>query len=188
MLLFETIKVEGGEAQNLEYHQKRIESSLGFAPKFDIKSLIKTTNPQIQKAKLIYSSGGIESIEITPYKKREIKSFKLLESDIEYDKKYLDRKEIDELFSKRGEADEIIITHKGRLKDTSIHNIALFIDGRWLTPAHPLLEGTTRRRLLDKGEIFESELSVEDLKKCSKIALLNSMVGFYVVDEFRIFF
>jgi 4-amino-4-deoxychorismate lyase len=187
MLLFETIRVLHGEPKHLEFHQKRIQNSLGFAPKFELETLIKTDSPKLQKAKLIYSGDGeFVKLEMTPYTKRDIKSFKLVLSDMKYEKKYLDRSRIDELFSKKGKADEILITQNSLLKDTSIHNIALLIEDRWLTPAHPLLRGTTRERLLAEGKISESELSIEDLKRCSKIALLNAMVGFYVVDEFRI--
>ncbi|MFP4332332.1 MAG: aminotransferase class IV [Campylobacterales bacterium] len=187
MLLFESIKVVDGAACNLNYHQKRVENSLGFTPSFDIKNLIKTNSKSLQKAKLIYnSSGEVESLEISAYKKRDIKSFRLVESNLEYDKKYLDREEIDGLFAKKGIADEILITQNSLLKDTSIANIALFIDKKWLTPAKPLLKGTTRERLLQEEKIFESMLIVDDLKLCSKIALLNAMVEFYVVEDFRI--
>ena len=43
----------------------------------------------------------------------------------------------------------------GRLTDTSYSNIALFDGNRWVTPAHPLLKGTMRQSLIDKGLLKE---------------------------------
>lgn len=38
----------------------------------------------------------------------------------------------------------------------------------WLTPKHPLLLGTKRAYLLDKGIIKEADITVDDLMKAKK--------------------
>jgi len=110
------------------------------------------------------------------------KSFTLINSNISYPYKFLDRRELDNLFSQRGNLDEIIIIKDGYLSDTSKANIALFIDNRWLTPAKPLLLGTTRARLLDEGLLKEANLTILDLKRAKRLAIMNAMVGFISLD------
>ena len=95
----------------------------------------------------------------------------------------IDRKEIDKLFEKRGKADDILIVKNGFITDTSIANIAFFDGKKWFTPKTCLLRGTTRERLLKEKKIFEKDIRVEDIKRYKKIALLNAMIGFYIVEN-----
>ena len=88
---------------------------------------------------------------------------------------------------KRGEADEIIIIKNGLVTDTSIANIAILHDERWLTPKLPLLEGTTRKRLLNEGKVFESNITPTMLRNADKIALMNAMVDFDILNLIDIY-
>jgi branched-chain amino acid aminotransferase len=77
-------------------------------------------------------------------------------------------------------ADEaILLNERGELCEGSRSNLALRLDGKWLTP--PLrsgcLPGTVRRRLLERGEIEERDLSPEDLDRAEGIQLMNSLWG-----------
>jgi len=47
----------------------------------------------------------------------------------------------------------------------------------------PLLKGTTRARLIDEGKIIEADIKVQDLRTFSKVALLNAMIDFDVLDR-----
>ena len=82
--------------------------------------------------------------------------------------------------------DEIIIEKGGYLTGTTISNIAFYDGERWLTPEHPLLPGTMRAKLLDEGFLHRKEIRKEDLKNYSQIALMNSMIGFKVLNNFTI--
>jgi 4-amino-4-deoxychorismate lyase len=113
-----------------------------------------------------------------PYKPKKIETIKIVESDIEYSKKYVDRSEIDKLLNQNRDFDEILIAKDGFLTDTSIANIALLINGVWKTPKKPLLYGTTRQRLIKQNLIIQSDLKIEDLKIAQGFALLNAMIGF----------
>ena len=54
---------------------------------------------QVLKCKVIYNDDEIISVEYDVYKKREIKTFKLIEdNNINYSKKYLNRDNINKLF------------------------------------------------------------------------------------------
>lgn len=71
----------------------------------------------------------------------------------------------DILAAQKGDCDEIIIIKNGLVTDTSFTNIAIYKHGMWLTPKHPLLLGTKRAALLEKGIIQEADITVDDLMK-----------------------
>lgn len=99
-------------------------------------------------------------------------------------KKYLDRENLDNLFEKKEDCDEIIIVKNEIVTDTSIANIAVFYEGQWLTSKECLLKGTTRTRLLEERKIIEKDISLDMLKNASQIALMNAMIGFDIIEHY----
>jgi len=185
MKYFETIRCENGFAKNLYYHKKRIADTIGLD--LPLEEYIYPPSKELLKCKLIYDKNGVLEINYSKYQKRIIKSLKLIKSNIKYDKKYLNRDELNQLFEQKQDCDDILIVDsKDNLKDTSIANIALFINDTWLTPKNPLLYGTTRARLIEKKRIFEEELKLNDLKKAKGFALLNSMIDFDIIEKLKI--
>ncbi len=185
----ETIKVEDGIYYHLSYHQNRYECVLNS---FNVKNIQKletyldAPKKGLYRCRLIYNQHKIIDVEYIEYKKKEIKSLKLVYDDeIDYSCKYLERKDINNLFSLRGDCDDILIVKNGFITDTSIANVALF-DGIWKTPKFPLLKGTTRARYLNEGKIIESGIKVSDIKNFTKIALLNAMVDFDIIQNYNI--
>lgn len=87
---------------------------------------------------------------------------------------------------KRDGCDDVIFLKDGLLTDTSIANIALYIDGVWLTPQKPLLQGTTRARLLEKKFLKEEKLTINSLKIAQKFAIMNALMGFKILENIRI--
>lgn len=67
--------------------------------------------------------------------------------------------------------------------DTTIANIALYIENQWLTPQVPLLHGTTRARLLDEGFLSPAPLTPNHLADATKIAVMNAMIGFVEIEN-----
>ena len=186
MQYFETIKCDDYEIYNLDYHNKRVANTIAL--NLNLQEYIYPLSDELLRCKLIYSEEGVEDIQYFKYKKREIKSFKLIFDDkIDYSKKYLNRDNIDKLFSQKKEADEIIIIKNGFVTDTSIANIAIFDDSNWITSTKPLLNGTTRARLLEEKDIFEKDITVEMLKSAKKIALMNAMIGFDIIEDYSFF-
>jgi 4-amino-4-deoxychorismate lyase len=179
-MYFESIRCIDGVAKNLFFHQKRIIDTICI--ELPLQEYIFPPTNQLLKAKLIYDKSGILEVSYSPYQKRNISTLKLIQSDIKYDKKYLNRDELNNLFEKKGDADDILIfDSQGYLKDTSIANIALLIDGIWYSPQEPLLKGTMREKLLFNNQIKLKKLKVDDLKKAKGFALLNSMIGFDII-------
>lgn len=184
-LFFETIKCNDFEVLNLLYHKKRIARTI--CCNFNLEEYIYPPTEQLTKCKFIYDQNEIVSIEYSPYHKKNITSFALvIDNQINYDSKKLNRQEIDNLYAKKGLNDEIIIIKNGFITDTSIANIAIWYEERWLTPKTPLLMGTTRERYLEYGFLSEANITVEMLEKSTKIALLNAMIDFDIIHNFKL--
>ena len=175
----ETIKALDGKLFNLDYHEKRS----GIK---NISAYLKAPSKGLYRCRLVYN---LDNINVTyhPYKKREIKTLKLVyDNSISYSKKSTDRKDIDRLFKLRDICDDILIVKNSFLTDTSIANIALFKDGIWYTPKSPLLKGITRERFIDNGFLKELDIKVSEIKTFSKIALLNAMIDFDIITNKKI--
>jgi len=182
---FETIKCEDEEVFNLHYHNQRISRTIGM--NINLQEYIYPPNNKLLKCKVIYDQDGIINIEYLPYKERDINSFKIIiDNQIEYKFKSIDRKNIDKLYNKKVNCNEIIIIKNGYITDTSIANIAIFENGIWLTPKKPLLQWTTLDRLIDLDYIKQSNITLKQLQQTSKIALMNAMIGFKVIENFII--
>jgi len=179
-LFFETIKINDGVIYNIKYHQERFERTSSLHVK--LQEFITPPKKGFYRCKLIYNIKEIISVEFFSYKKKKINSISLVECDeMEYSKKYLDRSKFDHLLHQQ-KADEILIVKNGFLTDTSIANIAFYDAKRWITPKQPLLEGTTRKRYLDRELIVQEDITFERIKHFSKIAFLNAMIDFDIMS------
>ncbi len=190
MRVFETIKCIDKEIVNLDYHNERFNRTrkdlFGCGDTLDIAKYLQVPSKKLLKCKVTYADDIID-IEYHPYAKREIKSLKLMnENNIDYKYKYANRDSINELYEQKGEFDDIIIVQNGFITDTSIANIAVFLNDKWLTPNKPLLKGTCRQRYIESGLLKTADISVEMLKNAKKIALLNAMIDFDILEEVKI--
>lgn len=185
-MLLETIRCVEGEALHLSYHQKRLDKScqaLGISQEYNLAALITPPGHELYRCRFLYDAKGY-AIEYHPYTPKKIASLKLLTCDtLEYPLKYADRERLTALLEQRGICEDVLIVKNNLLRDTTIANIALYIDGKWLTPESPLLEGTTRERLLDEKFLTPAPLAPEDIARASKIALMNAMIGFIEVEN-----
>lgn len=183
MYYFETIRCEDYEVFNLPFHEKRVAKTIGL--NLNLQDYIYPPSAKLFRCKIVYDESGVLNVDYFPYKKREIKSFKLVFNDgLEYSKKFLNRDAIDKLYETKEEADDIIIVKNGLITDTSIANIAMYDGTAWITPKTPLLEGTTRARLLNNCELIEKDISVQMLQNAKKFALMNAMIDFDVLEDY----
>ncbi|MCP3959173.1 MAG: aminodeoxychorismate synthase component I [bacterium] len=86
-------------------------------------------------------------------------------------------------------ADEVVLWNaRGELTESTRANLALEIDGRWLTPPvrSGLLAGTYRAELLARGRIQEQVLPTAALAEAEKVRLINSVRGWIGVQNTRI--
>jgi 4-amino-4-deoxychorismate lyase len=180
-MLLETIRIEGGEAQHLSWHTARLNRCrrrlFGSSDELDLASLLAPPSDGLYRCRVLCDT-ELRRIEYLPYRPRTIQHIALIESDIEYACKYADRSHFDALHRHFPECDDLLILKEGLLTDTTIANVALLKEGRWLTPDRPLLEGTTRARLIEEGFVTPARLQKEDLLHCDGFALMNAMLGF----------
>ncbi|MFL6293700.1 MAG: aminotransferase class IV [Thermoanaerobaculia bacterium] len=86
-----------------------------------------------------------------------------------------------------GVFEALLLNERGRLVEGSRSNVILALaDGLFTPPAEDgCLPGTVRRRLLERGEIAERSLTPEDLETASRILLTNSLIGVLEVERIR---
>jgi len=183
----ETIKVVDGEIYHINYHQKRYESVLKSFGVAEFKNLVDFLDPPkdgLYRCRLVYDLYGVVEVSYHKYKKRTINSLKIVvDNGIDYSLKSTNRKDLDSLFLKKDACDDVLIIKNSLVTDTTIANIAFYKDGIWFTPKTPLLKGTTRARVLNNGVLKELDIKVEDLESFSKVALLNAMIDFDILEN-----
>lgn len=179
----ETIRIERGEIMNLSYHNQRFNDTRSTfwkdCSRLELSEYIQAEYSEAPvKCRVVYRE-RIEEVSYTPYVIRPVNSLQLVYSDsIEYTYKSTDREAINALFSQRGNQDDILIVQNGLITDTSIANVALYDGNVWHTPRVPLLRGTQRAALLNKGVIFEKDIKQEELFDYSHMVLFNAMIDF----------
>ena len=79
----------------------------------------------------------------------------------------------------RGYYDALILNEKGHITETSSANFYCLKGGLLLTPPleDGLLPGIKRRLLLESGKAIERSLTLEDLTRCEKFFISNSLLG-----------
>ncbi|MCK9491975.1 MAG: aminotransferase class IV family protein [Sulfurimonas sp.] len=181
---FETIRVVDGEPLNLKYHQKRYESVLASLDVKKFKKFKMYIDPPkygLYRCKIIYDAKDL-SVEFFEYKKRDIKSLKVVfDDEISYKYKSTSREHLDKLFAKRGLCDDVLIVKNSFITDTTIANVAFYKDGLWYSPKKPLLCGTTRARLVDEKKLILKDIKIKDLAEYSGLALMNAMIDFDII-------
>ncbi|KAA3659768.1 MAG: aminodeoxychorismate synthase component I [Chloroflexi bacterium] len=78
----------------------------------------------------------------------------------------------------RPDCDDVLLwNERGELTETSSSNIVLKLEEELVTPpiSSGLLSGTLRESLLQNGRITERILTLDDLKRCEQIYLINSV-------------
>lgn len=192
--LVETIKINNGTPENLEFHDRRIKKSLsdlyGIRKGFDLMAIVKVPenlSSGIVKCRIVYDT-KIRETTFQSYIIRPVNSLKLIEdNEIDYRYKYADRSNLNALFERRGNCDDILITKNGYVTDTYYANIILkTTDGDWVTPESCLLKGTRRTSLLEKNIIKEVVIRVSDLYNYTEARLINAMIDFCDTDGIAI--
>ena len=186
-LLLESIKVQNKKIHAWDYHKQRIIRSLKvcygqetktFINLNAIQSYVNQLDNKLYKIRLIYDNKSYR-IEHHEYKIKTIKSLKLVyDNHITYNEKYVDRKNLTELYQQKEDADNILIVRDGLLTDSYYCNIALLKDDQWQTPKTPLLPGVMRQQLLDQEVIVESDIKATDITSYSHISLFNAIIDF----------
>ena len=183
--LFETIRIQDGVPQHLEWHQERFERSCRAYFKktryIDIQSVIAIPDKYregVVKCRFSYDANGF-SLSFQNYTPKIVRTFQLVFDDvIDYRFKYTNRQSLAKLLERRSNCDEIIIVKNDFITDTSYSNLVFFDGYHWHTPVEPLLMGTNRARLINQGLVKESLIKVENLPHFSGFKMINAMLDF----------
>ena len=135
------------------------------------------------KARVVYDVNGVCETTFQTYKRREILWLRMVEdNNISYTFKSTDRHELDRLLALRDGCDEVLIVKNGLITDTSFTNVAFFDGHKWFTPAQPLLNGTMRQWLLQRGRLTEAQITPASLASFQRIMLFNAMIGAHELE------
>ncbi len=183
----ETLCIADGIPLNLEWHQKRIDSTLRYfhedisEPKdlIDLQALFSAMavpEEGVWRCRVIYSIYTV-SVEFIPDGNTIFRKLKLVEVSTEYDYryKYANRRFLQELFSQRGEADDVLMVRQGWIADTTKGNIAFRSGDQWYTPSFPCLAGTTWKRLVSEGILIPRPIHIHDLKRFDAFKVFNAL-------------
>jgi 4-amino-4-deoxychorismate lyase len=184
-LLIETIKTVESNLINLEYHQKRVDrsirdlfnknASINLAEEIKVPGYL---GKGLFKCRMIYDL-EIKKVEFLPYKPPEITTLKLVPcNDLDYSYKFENRQVITKLLELKGRCDDILILKNGLITDTSFCNIVFSDGNNWITPSKPLLKGTQREYLLEKGMVSEANIKGSDIYNFNSFKLINAMIDF----------
>ncbi len=185
-LLTEAIRINNGVIENIEYHNRRLNQARralfgstclnGIIKLENFIDLKKDYQDGLFKCKITYNE-TIQQIEISPYKKRNIHSLKLIYCDtIDYSFKYSNRGSIMALLNKKEAFDDILIVKNGFVTDTSFSNVVLYNGKEFITPGTCLLRGTKREMLLEKKIITATQIQPADLKQYVELHCINAML------------
>jgi 4-amino-4-deoxychorismate lyase len=173
--------------ENLKFHNCRMNKTRKIfynADEINLKNYIKIIPNK--RVRVVYEK-EIKKIEYFELQKREFKKLKVVKcNDIEYAYKSEDREKLNSL--KVEGFDEVIIVRNNLVTDTTISNLAFFDGKNWLTPKIPLLKGTKRAELIQKGFLKEKDIKIDEIKNFKKLAMMNAIIGFYEMDINSIIF
>lgn len=180
-MLLETIQIHNGEIIAIDYHNKRFNEARkalwGIEDFCDLASVIHIPDEcqeGIFRCRVVYAQ-TIESVGFSPYLFKDIKQVKAVEAPpIDYAFKWLDRQIFSDLLAANPAVDELIILQNGWVSDCTIACLAFFDGNQWFVPATPLLKGTKRQQLLDKGLITEKAIHFDDLQHYSHVCFINT--------------
>lgn len=185
----ESIKLLDGRFYRTDRHQARINQAFealwpGQKP-FILENILSETDFPLKglyKCRMVYDAQS-RQIEFTPYLRRDVKSLKIMEIELEtcHFKKE-NREELNRAFAQKGGCDDVLLIRNGLLTDTSYSNIALFDGKVWHTPRIPLLYGTHRAELIENRKIVETDIYHKDISNFLKIRLFNALIEFGEIE------
>lgn len=183
-VLMESVCLLDNTVPLLSLHQERINRSrlslYGIKKQLSLQDFLgQQTLPSEGRFKLrLTYDRAFRTFECIPYRIRSIHTLRIIEvNQFNYRHKYADRQALHALKAQSEQCDDILISYRGFLTDSSFANIALFDGRKWWTPAHPLLKGVRREHLCRTGQLKTSVIRTADLGHFKEMRLINAMIG-----------
>lgn len=185
--LIETMRYEPGTGiELLPGHLQRLGASarywdipLDLEAVGDALSAVESARP-IKVRLVLYRNGDIE-VETEELDDRDepvalhLAAGRVDPSEPQWFHKTLDRSR----YPNPEEGEALMINLDGLVTETNISNLMVRFDGEWLTPSlgSGCLPGVYRARLLERGEVGEAEIALDDLEKADELAVTNAVRG-----------
>ncbi|MDO4777264.1 MAG: bifunctional anthranilate synthase component I family protein/class IV aminotransferase [Cardiobacteriaceae bacterium] len=204
--LIETLRVENGQAQQLDAHLQRLaDSAAAFRIPLDRSRLVQDLHTALrndhgrQRLNITLHSDGTHHIRLAPLADIATHVNLLLHPEPLPDRdplrrfKTTHRAHLDDIWQQaeaQGAFDALLFNERGQLLEGARSNVFVQLDGQWHTPPLTLdiLPGIARAHLLAHPErvgaaaIHESELTRADLARAERILLCNSLRGILVAS------
>ena len=191
--LLQTMRLQHGRIAEQAAHLARLSRSAGhFGFGWDegeaqrsLLALASQHGEGLWRVRLRVRADGELSIdastmEPTPAPVRVALARSPIASDSEFVRFKTTRREHYEAFAPlEGVFDTLLWNERGELTEFTRGNVAVQLDGRWVTPplACGLLDGVGRERALRDGRVAEGVVRVDDLRGATGLAFVNSLRG-----------
>jgi para-aminobenzoate synthetase/4-amino-4-deoxychorismate lyase len=193
--LLETMRLEGGGVIRLERHLRRLERSAGyFGIPFDAAHVTSVLDEHLRehpggsrRARLLLAPHGVATVDSEPFTPGAAGAppvpVALARSPVSSQDRFLFHKTTHRAIYDRQRAasesvfDVLLWNERGEITEFTIGNVVVELDGRRYTPPVDcgLLAGTFREELLDAGAVAERVIKIGDLKRASRVWLVNSL-------------
>jgi len=191
--LLETLRLEQGVFQHLEPHLARLQrASRHFAYRFDEAHIRRVLNDLITdrsawRVRLLLDASGhaqAQASVLPPSPSQvmlQLANRPFDDAHSEFTRFKTTRRAHYEAFAPTDPAmfDTLLYNEAGELTECTRGNIALLINGRWVTPPLRcgLLDGIGREMALKEGRLVEAVVRLEDLPRVQALAFVNSLRG-----------
>jgi para-aminobenzoate synthetase / 4-amino-4-deoxychorismate lyase len=178
----------------LDYHLRRLRDSaeyFGIPVNMDhvlqkLENIEKSFSNSPQKVRLLISQAGDISCEFSPldYNAHTLPvRLRLASKGVDSSNPFLyhkttNREIYESVLTDSKECDDILLwNERGEITETTIANVVFRLQGELLTPpvACGLLPGTYRAWLLDRNIIGEKIITLDDIKRCDSVFVINSV-------------
>ncbi|MEO8021911.1 aminodeoxychorismate synthase component I [Polaromonas sp.] len=203
--LLETLALENGSLRDAQAHLTRMAAAAAhFAYPWSqqqmqqcLQQLVQTHSDGIWRVRLLLNSQGqarAEAFVLPPSPQRvrlQLAGRALDDAHSEFVRfKTTRRAHYDALApAEEGIFDTLLWNAEGEITECTRGNIALLLDGRWLTPPLHcgLLGGIGRAQALQAGRVSEGVVRLEDLPRVQALVFINSLRGWLdaVLDPHR---
>lgn len=197
--LLETLRIDGGVARHMHAHLDRMAataSHFGYPwnRSLAVRALSELTaaHPQgVRRVRLLLHADGKLEVEAPAMNDvagpvlAQLASRPLLEAYGEFVRfKTTRRSHYDAFAPAPGVFDTLLWNDACELTEFTRGNVAVKLDGRWLTPplSSGLLPGVERAMVISSRRVEESVVRVEDLSRAESIAFFNSLRGWIPVQ------
>ncbi|MEO5568271.1 MAG: aminodeoxychorismate synthase component I [Gemmatimonadaceae bacterium] len=195
--LIETMRLEAGTVHRLSRHLARLEASALY---FDfpaverslsglrVRLAAEAARPREGpvRVRIVLNPDGSFDLTTDPYVAAAgVRTMAIAQNPVDSRDRMLfhkttDRSRYSDRLAGIGQVDDaILINERGEMTETTIGNLVLELDGRLVTPpiGCGLLPGILREELVDAGRIREAILYPRDLRRCTKLWMINSLRG-----------